>query len=62
MIRPALLLLSCALSCASVGSAAAHEVFVSNERDNTVSVIDTATFEVTRTFPVGRRPRGLVFS
>ncbi|MGU3541343.1 YVTN family beta-propeller repeat protein, partial [Methylobacterium sp. A54F] len=34
----------------------------SNERDNTVSVIDTATFEVTRTFPVGRRPRGLVFS
>ncbi len=35
---------------------------MSNERDNTVSVIDSATFAVTRTFPVGRRPRGVVFS
>ena len=42
--------------------ASAHEIYVSNERDNTVSVIDTASYEIVRTFPVGRRPRGLTFS
>jgi len=40
----------------------AHELFVSNERDNTVSVIDTRTLEVTRSFRVGRRPRGVLLS
>ena len=42
--------------------ARAYEVFVTNERDNTVSVIDSKTFAVTRTFKVGQRPRGVVFS
>jgi PQQ-dependent catabolism-associated beta-propeller protein len=41
---------------------AAHEVYVSNEKDNTVSVIDTLTLGVVRTFPVGKRPRGITFS
>ncbi|MFX7705201.1 beta-propeller fold lactonase family protein, partial [Acinetobacter baumannii] len=42
--------------------ARSEEIFVSNERDNTVSVIDSDSLEVVRTFPVGRRPRGLTFS
>jgi YVTN family beta-propeller protein len=37
-------------------------LFISNERDNTVTVIDAATLKVTKTIPVGRRPRGLVIS
>lgn len=40
----------------------AHEVFVTNEKDNTVSVIDTVTLEVVRTISVGKRPRGIIFS
>ena len=46
----------------SVVPASAYEVFVTNERDNTVSVIDSKSYQVTRTFDVGRRPRGLIFS
>jgi PQQ-dependent catabolism-associated beta-propeller protein len=41
---------------------AAHEVYVSNEKDNTISVIDTEKLEVVRTFAVGERPRGITFS
>ena len=40
----------------------AHEVYVSNEKDNTVSVIDTKSLDVVRTFAVGKRPRGITFS
>ena len=46
----------------AAGPSVAYEAFVTNERDNTVSVIDTVKREVVRTFPVGRRPRGIVFS
>jgi PQQ-dependent catabolism-associated beta-propeller protein len=42
--------------------ACAHEVYVSSEKDNTISVIDTASLSVVRTFPVGKRPRGIAFS
>lgn len=41
---------------------AAYEVYVSNEKDNTISVIDGASFEVTDTIAVGERPRGIVVS
>ena len=40
----------------------AHEVYVSSEKDNTISVIDTKSLSVVRTFPVGKRPRGIAFS
>ena len=43
-------------------TADAHEVFVSNEKDNTVSVIDTKSLEVVRTLKVGKRPRGIAFT
>lgn len=44
------------------GPAAADEIWVTNEKDNTISVIDTRTLEVVRTIPTGKRPRGITFS
>lgn len=48
----------------SIGSADvdAYNVYVSNEKDNTISVIDSAALEVTDTIKVGQRPRGLAIS
>ena len=40
--------------------AAAYTVYVSNEKDNTISVIDGETLEVVDTIEVGERPRGIV--
>jgi PQQ-dependent catabolism-associated beta-propeller protein len=42
--------------------AVAEEIWVTNEKDDTVSVIDVATLEVIRTIPTGERPRGVTFS
>ncbi|PMR67394.1 PQQ-dependent catabolism-associated beta-propeller protein [Halomonas heilongjiangensis] len=42
--------------------AQAERIFVSNEKDNTVSVIDGETLEVVETISVGRRPRAMAFS
>ena len=42
--------------------AVADEIWVTNERDDTISVIDTDTLQVTRTIPVGERPRGITFA
>lgn len=42
--------------------ARAETVIVSNERDNTLSVIDGETLAVTNTVPVGRRPRGITLN
>jgi PQQ-dependent catabolism-associated beta-propeller protein len=44
------------------GGARAETVYVSNEKDNTISVIDSKTDAVTDTIPVGHRPRGIVLS
>jgi len=44
------------------GGANAHWVYVSNEKDNTVSVIDGDTYEVVKTIDVGQRPRGITLS
>src|SRR5208282_346192 len=40
----------------------ANTAFVSNEKGNSISVIDTATLEVKRTVKVGQRPRGIALS
>lgn len=40
----------------------ADEIWVTNEKDDTISVIDITTLEVTRTIPTGERPRGITFS
>ena len=48
----------------SVLPLAAHagEVWVTNEKDDTITVLDTDTLEVTRTIETGERPRGITFS
>lgn len=43
-------------------AAQAERVFVSNEKDNTVSVIDSESLEVVKTIDVGRRPRAMAFA
>lgn len=40
----------------------AGEIWVTNEKDDTLSVIDEDTLEVIRTIDVGERPRGITFS
>ena len=50
------------LLCGLVLAAApahAYVAYVSNEKSNTVTVIDTATWTVTKTIKVGQRPRGI---
>jgi YVTN family beta-propeller protein len=42
--------------------AGAETIYVSNEKDNTLSVVDGASLTVTDTIKVGRRPRGIVFN
>ena len=43
-------------------SALAYTIYVSNEKDNTISIIDGDSLEVTDTVEVGERPRGIVLS
>ena len=43
-------------------TAMAGEVWVTNEKDDTISVISTETLEVIKTFETGERPRGIIFS
>lgn len=57
-MKPLIFAALTALPCAAL----AEEIWVTNEKDNTVSVIDVATLEVTRTIPTGERPRGITFS
>ncbi len=52
--------LAAGLALASPG--AAEEIWVTNEKDDTISVIDVATLEVTRTIETGERPRGITFA
>ena len=40
----------------------AMTIFVSNEKDNTITVIDGDTLEIKKTVKVARRPRGIVLS
>ncbi|UWR21898.1 YVTN family beta-propeller repeat protein [Sulfitobacter sp. S190] len=57
MIRTAL-----ALTTLLTSPVAAGEIWVTNEKDDTVSVIDTDTLEVIKTYETGERPRGITFS
>ena len=47
-----------ALLLTGVG-ASAFTAYVSNEKSNTISVIDTDKFQVVKTIKVGQRPRGI---
>src|SRR6266481_2910133 len=46
----------------AITPACAFIAYVSNEKGNTVSVIDTDTWTVTATIKVGQRPRGIEFT
>jgi PQQ-dependent catabolism-associated beta-propeller protein len=52
----------CAGLLLAAGHAMAATAWVSNEKDNSLSLIDLQTLEVTETLPVGQRPRGLLLS
>jgi PQQ-dependent catabolism-associated beta-propeller protein len=52
---------ACAMAVA-VQPARAYEAYVSNEKGNTVSVIDTDKLEVVKTIKVGQRPRGIAIT
>src|SRR5438105_267313 len=56
------LLIGLAVTVAAAQRANAYLAYVSNEKSNTVSVIDTNTWEVVRTIKVGQRPRGIAFT
>ncbi|MEA2820471.1 MAG: hypothetical protein QOJ86_2475, partial [Bradyrhizobium sp.] len=47
---------------AATAPALAFVAYVSNEKSNTVSVIDTDKWTVTKTIKVGQRPRGIEFT
>ena len=42
--------------------ACAERILVSNEKDNTITVLDGQSLEPIATVPVGARPRGIVLS
>ena len=46
----------------TAASAWSGEIWVTNEKDDTVSVIATETLEVIQTYETGERPRGITFS
>ncbi len=45
-----------------VPSAFASKIYVSNEKGNTVTVIDSETWDQITEFPAGNRPRGIGIS
>ena len=40
----------------------AYTIYVSNEKDNTISIIDSDNLEVFETIAVGQRPRGITLT
>src|SRR5215831_19370867 len=61
-MKLARVLLGLALSIGAAPPASAYMAYVSNEKSNTVSVIDTDKWQVVKTIKVGQRPRGIAFT
>ena len=59
---PLLIATSSLAASFAAAPAQAYMVYVSNEKDNSVSVIDSDTLQVKQTVKVGRRPRGITIS
>src|SRR5215468_469716 len=53
------LILSAVFAFAGAPAAQAYTAYVSNEKSNTITVIDTDKFEPVKTIKVGQRPRGI---
>jgi PQQ-dependent catabolism-associated beta-propeller protein len=59
LIRLTLAILAALFSFASATPADAYLVYVSNEKGNSITIIDTDKLEAIKTVKVGRRPRGI---
>src|SRR5512134_2619118 len=46
----------------AAGPAAAYTVYISNEKGNSITVLDSKTLVVLETIPVGQRPRGIMLT
>ncbi len=62
MPRMLLLLALAAGSLTLCEAASARTIFVSNEKDNSISIVDGDKLELVKEIPVGQRPRGIVLS
>ncbi len=60
--RCAAAVLGLLLSLSHMPPGRAFTVYVSNEKDNTVSLIDSESLEVVDTLEVGQRPRGIILT
>jgi YVTN family beta-propeller protein len=58
------LLAAALLAAATLATAPAlgREIYVSNEKGNSITIIDGDKLEVVETVPVGNRPRGIALS
>ena len=56
------LLTATATAALLAGQAMAYTAYVTNERGNTITLIDTETMEVIQEVPSGQRPRGITIS
>ncbi len=57
-----ILALTIVFASAFLPEAGGETVYVSNEKDNTITILDGDSLEVTATVPVGLRPRGIILS
>jgi YVTN family beta-propeller protein len=62
MIRSTLTATLASLLLVAASPVSAATIFISNEKDNTVTVIDSKTLKVLKTIPTARRPRGIIAS
>jgi YVTN family beta-propeller protein len=46
----------------AAGSSEAREIYVSNEKGNSITIVDGDKLEAVATVPVGNRPRGIALS
>ena len=60
--RCAAAVLGLLLSLSHMPSGRAFTVYVSNEKDNTISLIDSESLKVVDTLKVGQRPRGIILT
>ncbi len=62
MIRTILAAASAVALFLLTAPAFAETIFVSNEKDNTITVLNGDTFEIIKTIKTSRRPRGIILS
>src|SRR5680860_823771 len=60
--RLAAVVAAVAIGWGSAGAAQAYTVYISNEKGNSLTVIDSETLSVLTTIPVGQRPRGIMLT